>query len=160
LDGAAPFYTTYRTADGEHMAVGALEPQFFAELLRVLELDPETIPAQSDREGWSRLRQGIADRFATRTRDEWANAFESTDACVTPVLRMDEAPRHPHNRARSTFVSIDDVTQPAPAPRFSVTRPDLPVAPPYPGEHTEAIVLSLGYSRADLGMLRRSRVVA
>jgi alpha-methylacyl-CoA racemase len=160
LDGAAPFYGTYTTADGGHMAVGALEPQFFAELLRVLDLDPVTMPAQSDRAGWSRLRQGIAEKFASKTRDEWTAIFETTDACVAPVLGMDEAPLHPHNLARSTFVSIDDVLQPSPAPRFSQTSPGLPSPPPYPGEHTDAIVLSLGYSRDDLGMLRRSRVVA
>jgi alpha-methylacyl-CoA racemase len=160
LDGAAPYYTTYPTADGGHVAVGALEPQFFAELLQVLDLDPENLPAQSDREGWPVLRHALADRFATKARDEWAELFEATDACVAPILTMVEAPRHHQAMARSSFVEVDGVVQPGPAPRFSETPTGTPAPPPYIGEHTDQILLSLGYSQVDIGMLRESRAVA
>jgi alpha-methylacyl-CoA racemase len=160
LDGAAPWYTTYRTADGEWMAVGAIEPQFYAELLRVLGLDGSALPAQGDRSGWPALRAAIGERFATRSRDEWVALFRGTDACVAPVLSMAEAPDHRHNRARGVFVDVEGVTQPAPAPRFSVTSSALPSPPPYPGEHTDAVLESLGYSQGEVGMLRRSGAVA
>ncbi|MCI0426175.1 MAG: CoA transferase [Actinobacteria bacterium] len=160
LDGAAPFYTTYRTIDGGHMAVGALEPRFYAELLRLLELDPADLPDQNDRSGWPRLREAIGAKFASKTREEWTNVFEEADACVGPVLDMSEAPNHPHNRARSTFIAVGDVVQPAPAPRFTATPATAPNPPPYPGEHTDVVLDSLGYSREEVGMLRASRAVA
>ncbi|HEX9761493.1 MAG TPA: CaiB/BaiF CoA-transferase family protein [Acidimicrobiia bacterium] len=160
FDGAAPFYTTYPASDGRHLAVGALEPRFYAELLQVLDLDPETLPDQLDRTGWPRLRQEIGDRFASRTREEWERRFDGTDACVVAVLDMAEAPGHPHNLERATFVEVDGITQPAPAPRFSGTPAEISRPPGFPGEHTDEIVLSLGYSRDDLGMLRRSGAIA
>jgi alpha-methylacyl-CoA racemase len=119
LDGGAPFYGVYETADGRHLAVGALEPQFWAELLRRLGLDAGDLPAQLDRDGWPLLRARLAALFRTRTRDEWSELLAGTDACVTPVLGLAEAPAHPHNRARGTFVDVGGVVQPAPAPRFS-----------------------------------------
>ena len=160
LDGGAPYYTTYATSDGRHMAVGAIEPHFYSELLRVLGLDPTRLPAQNDRSGWPILRLEVATRFATRTRDEWEQAFEGVDACVAPVLDIAEAAAHPHNRARGTFVDIDGITQPGPAPRFSLTRPVVRHGPAYPGEHTTEILESLGYSPSEIGMLQRSQTVA
>ena len=135
LDGGAPFYDTYATADGGHMAVGALEPRFYAELLAGLGLDGDPdLPAQDDRAGWETLRGRLAERFAQRTRDEWTEVFAGLDACVAPVLSPTEAPRHPHNRARGTFLTVGEEVQPAPAPRFSRT----PAPPPWlPREPTD-----------------------
>jgi alpha-methylacyl-CoA racemase len=121
LDGGAPFYDTYACADGEYVAVGALEPQFYAALLEGLGLDPADLPEQQDRGGWPVLRRAFTDAFAGRTRDEWAERFAGTDACVTPVLSFEEAAEHPHLAARATYVRRDGVLQAAPAPRFSRT---------------------------------------
>jgi alpha-methylacyl-CoA racemase len=160
LDGGAPFYTTYETSDGAHMAVGALEPQFFAELLKLLDLDAGSLPAQMDRSGWPQLRQALADRFVERTREEWSAHFEGSDACVAPVLSLDEAPRHHHNRARATFVEVEGVTQPAPAPRFSATPTATPSEPLPAGADTDRILMELGYSEEEIGTLRASGAVA
>jgi alpha-methylacyl-CoA racemase len=128
LDGAAPFYAVYETADGRHLAVGALEPQFYAQLLERVGLAADDLPDQLDRDGWPLLRERLAARFRTKTRDEWCRLLEGTDACVAPVLSLLEAPAHPHNRSRHTFIPVGGVTQPAPAPRFSRT----PCATPTP----------------------------
>jgi len=126
LDGGAPFYDTYECADGEYVAVGALEPQFFAELVAVLGL--QDAPGQGDVAQWPLLRSRLADVFATKTRDEWAVVFEGRPACVTPVLHLGEAASHPHLAARSTVLDVDGITQPAPAPRFSRTAAVVPPA--------------------------------
>ncbi|MBL7257940.1 CaiB/BaiF CoA transferase family protein [Paractinoplanes lichenicola] len=131
LDGGAPFYDTYETADGGFMAVGAIEPPFYQALLGGLGLDDQDLPSPYDPSGWAALRTRFAERFRTRTRDEWTAVFEGLDACVAPVLSPTEAPTHPHNRARTAFVDVDGVTQPAPAPRFARTgasRPQPPTA--------------------------------
>lgn len=120
LDGNAPFYRCYACADGLHVAVGALEPQFFARLVEGLDLSPLSFD-QHDRSGWPAMAAAFAQRFAEKTRDEWAAIFADTDACVTPVLDIDEAAGDPHNMARSTFVDIDGKRHPSPAPRFSAT---------------------------------------
>src|SRR5215211_743357 len=137
LDGGAPFYGVYETADGRHLAVGALEPQFWAELLERLGLDAAELPAQLDRNGWPELRERLAALFRTRPRDEWCELLAGTDACVAPVLGLGEAPAHRHNRARGTFVDVGGVVQPAPAPRFSRTPPGPPQPPARAGEHTD-----------------------
>ncbi|MDF3146521.1 CaiB/BaiF CoA-transferase family protein, partial [Streptomyces sp. T21Q-yed] len=133
LDGAAPYYDTYECADGRYVAVGALEPQFYAQLTALLDLEEdeeggEEAPFYLDPTGWPRLRERLAAAFRTRPRDEWAALFADTDACVTPVLSPWEAHTHPHHQARNTYVEVDGLTQPAPAPRFSRT----PSAPPRP----------------------------
>jgi alpha-methylacyl-CoA racemase len=128
LDGGAPFYDTYECADGRYVAVGALEPQFYAALLHGLGLDPAELPEQWDRTGWPRLRDRFTAAFLAHPRDHWAGVFGDVDACVTPVLSFDEAPRHPHLADRHAFVELDGVTQPGPAPRFSRTVPDIPAA--------------------------------
>ncbi|MFI7601929.1 CaiB/BaiF CoA transferase family protein [Actinoplanes sp. NPDC049681] len=134
LDGGAPFYDTYAAADGGFLAVGALEPAFYANLLAGLGLDGDPgLPDQYDRGGWPVLRQRFTEAFARRTRDEWTAIFDGRDACVAPVLSPAEAPRHPHNRARGTFVEVGADTQPAPAPRFGRT----PAAPPRPAPDPE-----------------------
>lgn len=160
LDGGAPFYAAYETSDGRHMAVGALEPQFYAELLEGLGLEPGDLPAQTDHSGWPALRDLFAEKFLERTRDEWADHFEGTDACVAPVLSMEEAPNHPHNRSRGTFVEVADVTQPAPAPRFSTTPAAISGGPSVPGADTDSILDQLGYSSSQIGMLRSTGAVA
>lgn len=126
LDGGAPFYDTYETADGRFLAVGCLEPAFFAEMARRLGLDARFIAGQRDRALWPEMRAEMARLFRTRGRDDWEAAFAGSDACVTPVLDWDEAPAHPHNAARGSFAVADSVAAPAPAPRFSRT----PGAPP------------------------------
>lgn len=142
FDGSAPFYTTYRTADDEWVAVGALEPQFFQELVEGLGLDLADLPAQMDREGWPEMRRVFAERFAQRTRAEWEEHFAGSDACVVGVYSMTEAPRHPHLVDRGTFVEVDGVIQPAPAPRFSATPAGPPGPIPAPGEHTSEVFTS------------------
>jgi alpha-methylacyl-CoA racemase len=160
LDGAAPFYTTYRTADGGHVAVGALEPQFFTALLAGLDLQPEEVGPQNHRQGWPEMRRIFAGRFAQRSRDEWAAHFEGTDACVAPVLSIAEAPQHPHNRRRGTFVEIDGVTQPGLAPRFSVTPGRVARPPTAPGTDTDEVAAAAGFSREQIGKLRESGAIA
>jgi alpha-methylacyl-CoA racemase len=120
LDSGAHFYEVYETADGGHVAVGALEPQFYAKLLELLGIDPAEMP-QWDRDRWPSFKERFTEIFKRRTRDEWAALLEPADACATPVLGLTEAPEHPHMRARGTFVTIDGVLQPGPAPRFSRT---------------------------------------
>ncbi len=149
LDGGAPFYSVYPTADGGHMAVGALEPQFYAELVRLLGLADVDLPSQYDVAGWPRLRTRFAEVFATRTRDEWTALFDGTDACVAPVLSLAEAPNHPHLAARATFEDSFGVRQPAVAPRLSRTPGAIGGRPPLPGAHTETVLAEWGLG-ADL----------
>ena len=144
LDTGAPFYDTYACADGRYVAVGALEPQFYAELLRGLAVDGEDLPAQLDPAGWPVLRKRFTEVFASRTRDEWAEVFAGTDACVTPVLSLTEAAADPHLRERGTLTEVDGVTQAAPAPRFSRTAPGTPGSPPPPGADTDAVLADWG----------------
>jgi alpha-methylacyl-CoA racemase len=126
LDGSAAYYATYSTSDGRFMAVGAVEPAFFAELVDRLGVDHDDLPSHLDPAAWPVLRERLANAFATRTRDEWTAVFADADACVTPVLSPWEAPAHPHHRARASFIQIDGIEQPAPAPRFSRTPAALP----------------------------------
>ncbi|MEV5486480.1 CaiB/BaiF CoA-transferase family protein [Streptomyces bobili] len=138
LDGGCPYYGTYETADGGHMAVGALEPRFYDEFVRVLGLDGFD-DARTDWTRWGDLREAVAARFASRTRDEWTARFEGTDACVAPVLSLREAPHHPHLAARGTFTDHGGITQPAPAPRFSATPTAVRGGPARPGADTAAV---------------------
>jgi alpha-methylacyl-CoA racemase len=149
LDGGAPFYRTYACADGGWVAVGALEPQFYAELLRGLGLDGADLPAQMDRSGWPTLRARFAAEFARKPRDEWAAVFADMDACVTPVLSFAEVPYHPHIRARGTVIDVNGAPQAAPAPRFSRTPAGDPGAPPVPGADTDAVLADWGVEPVD-----------
>ncbi|EHR61164.1 CaiB/BaiF CoA transferase family protein [Saccharomonospora cyanea] len=141
IDSGAPFVDVYETADGKHVAVAALEPPFYAQLLDGLGLTGADLPGQWDRAGWPRLRKRFAAVFATRTRDEWAARFEGTDACVAPVLSMTEAPHAEHLVARGTFLDRDGHPEPAPAPRFSRTPTGVPDPPPGPGDTDPRTVL-------------------
>jgi alpha-methylacyl-CoA racemase len=134
LDGGAPYYDTYRCSDGEYMAVGALEPQFFAELIRVLDL--ADVPRQGDVAAWPQLRELFTQAFAARSRADWIDAFDGVDACVSPVWRLSEAAADPHLQARQSLVTIDGVTQPAVAPRFSRTPGEIGAPPEPAGSHT------------------------
>lgn len=160
LDGGAPWYTVYRTADGGHVAVGAIEPHFYSELLRVLGIDPSELSEQSDRAGWPRMRERFASIFASRSRLEWEEAFRGVDACVAPVLDMVEAPLHPHNQARSTFLTVGEVVQPAPAPRFTATPAANPAPPATVGRDTDEVLSRLGLSQVEIGKLRKTAAVA
>jgi crotonobetainyl-CoA:carnitine CoA-transferase CaiB-like acyl-CoA transferase len=160
LDGGAPFYDTYRTADGRHMAVGALEPKFYAELLARLGLDPAGLPAQYDRSGWPELRARLTEVFAGRTQAEWAAVFDGSDACVAPVVSPADAPDHPHNAARGTFVDVGGLIQPAPAPRFSRTPSGPPVPPVPPGASTSEVLAGLGFTAGEITSLRDQGAVA
>jgi alpha-methylacyl-CoA racemase len=135
LDGACPYYGTYATADGRYMAVGPLEQRFYDEFVELLGI-PELGPARQDPARWEELRESVAARFRTRTRDEWTAVFEGSDACVAPVLSLREAPGHPHLAARGTFVDHGGITQPAPAPRFSATPTSVRGGPAQPGADT------------------------
>ncbi|KAF3468613.1 CaiB/BaiF CoA-transferase family protein [Streptomyces sp. Tu 3180] len=138
LDGGCPYYGTYETADGRHMAVGALEPRFYAEFLRLLGVEDQA-GAHTDVTRWAELREQVAARFKSRTRDEWTAVFEGSDACVAPVLSLREAPHHPHLAARSTFTDHGGITQPAPAPRFSATPATVRTGPARPGADTAGV---------------------
>jgi alpha-methylacyl-CoA racemase len=159
LDSGAPFYDTYETADGEHMSVGALEPKFYAALLRGLGLEGEDLP-QHDRERWPRMRARFAEVFRRRTREEWTKIFDGTDACVAPVLTLGEAPSHPHNTARTGFVNLGGVTQPAPAPRFDRTPAEAPSPPVRPGAHTDETLADIGLTAAEIAALRERGAIA
>ncbi|CAA9210789.1 MAG: Alpha-methylacyl-CoA racemase [uncultured Corynebacteriales bacterium] len=163
LDTGAPFYEVYTCADGREIAVGALEPKFYAELLRLSGADPtgELAPERRfDPAGWEVAKRRWAELFATRTRDEWAAVFEGTDACVSPVLDWDEAAGHPHLAARGTYRRVDGVLQAAPAPRYDRTPATLDRPPPHPGEHTDELLAELGRSPAAVAALRAAGAVA
>jgi alpha-methylacyl-CoA racemase len=157
LDTGAPFYDVYETADGRHMAVGALEPQFYAAFTGILfapEEVPGDLPAQHDRPRWPELRARFAVRFAERSQEEWSTVFSGTDACVAPVRTMTEAPADPHLAARGTYVTVDGVVQPAPAPRFGDGARSAPAALPPgriapAGAHTREVLASLGFADAE-----------
>jgi len=148
LDSGAPFYDVYETADGRHMAVGAIEPQFYAELLDGLGL-VDTVPDRSDPDSWPALRAAIATRFREQTQAQWTEVFDGTDACVSPVLPLTEAARHPHLAARHTYVDRGGVVQPAPAPRFSRTPAGLGDPPSLPGQHSREALQAWGVDDVD-----------
>ncbi|MDR7258697.1 alpha-methylacyl-CoA racemase [Sphingomonas sp. BE270] len=152
LDGGAHFYDTYETADGKWIAVGAIEPQFYAALRQVMGLDGAEWEAQFAPASWPRLKADLADRFKLRTRDAWVSAFEGHEACIAPVLGFDEAIAHPHNVARATFVTAGGVTQPAPAPRYSVSATVPPRMADAPDE--AAILAEAGFTPAEIAALR------
>lgn len=148
LDGAAPFYTVYETADEKWMAVGAVEDKFYGELVRVLEV--EGLPDRNDKNNWPAIRATLAKQFRRRTQEEWSAAFDKTDACVAPVLSMTEAPKDPHLAHRSSYMNFEGLLQPAPAPRFSRTPGALTSGPVLPGTHTVEVLEEFGLHDVDL----------
>jgi len=159
LSGAAHFYDAYETADGKYVAVGSIEPQFYALFLDKLGLAGEALPAQMDPAGWPGMKEKVAAAFKTKTRDEWRGIMEGTDVCFAPVLSMLEAPDHPHNKERGTFLEVAGKLQPAPAPRFSRTAPEIASPPPYAGQHTESALGDWGIAPGEVEKLRRAGAV-
>ena len=155
LDGAAPWYDTYECADGRWVAVGPIEPQFFALVADRLGLDAARFGDRMDPANWPALREAMGAVFRSKTRDGWAAVFEGTDACVAPVLDLREAPSHPHNAARGVFTEREGAVQPAPAPRFDRT-PAEPGSPPLRGEHTEAVLAEWGFAAPEIAALREA----
>jgi alpha-methylacyl-CoA racemase len=140
LDTGAHFYDVYETADAKYVSIGSIEPQFYAELLRLTGLDGEDLPHQMDATQWGTMKERLAGIFRSRTRDEWCSIMEGTDVCFAPVLTMSEAARHPHNVARGTFIERDGIVQPAPAPRFSRTPGAVQRPPSHAGQHTDEVL--------------------
>ncbi len=160
IDTGAPYYNVYETSDGEHISLGSLEPQFYAELRRLAGLDGPEWDDQGDQQQWPALKAKMAEVVASRTRQEWCELLEGTDVCFAPVLSMTEAAEHPHNRHRATFVERDGVLQPAPAPRFSRTEATIERPPARPGEHTDEILAELGLGVDEVSDLRAAGTVA
>lgn len=159
LDGGAPWYDTYVTKDGGHMAVGAIEARFYAELIDKLGLSGKPLPTQHDRTRWGELREAIATAFASRNRAEWETVFAGSDGCVVPILTFDEAPTHPYNADRGVFVERDGVAQPAPAPRFSRTAAEAGNIPARAGGDTRAVLADWGMSATEIDSLVEQGVV-
>lgn len=160
LDGGAHFYDTYACKDGKYISLGSIEPQFYKEMLERLGLAGEKLPHQMDKAQWPELKKKIAAVVATKTRAEWCAIMEGTDVCFAPVLSMTEALDHPHNKARSTFVEVAGLSQPAPAPRFSRTPPAIQGPPAAAGEHTDAALRDWGVPEARLAELRAGGAIA
>jgi alpha-methylacyl-CoA racemase len=160
LDTGAHFYDVYPCSDGEYISVGSIEPQFYAELLRLtgLDEDPE-FQQQMNHANWPHLKGRLAEVFATKTRAEWCALMEHTDVCFAPVLTMSEAAAHPHNTQRETFIEFGGVVQPAPAPRFSRTKPLVVLPPARAGEHTRDILADWGFDAMAIDSLFESGAV-
>ncbi len=159
LDTGAHFYDVYETKDQKYVSIGSIEPQFYALLLKALGLEGEELPRQMDREKWTALKVRVAEAFKTRTRDEWTEIMEGTDICFAPVLDLDEAPEHPHIKHRKTFIEAAGVIQPAPAPRFSRTAPELVRPPSFEGQHTDEVLADFGFDNARIGQLRSAKAI-
>ncbi len=160
VDGGSHFYTVYETRDGKYVSVGSIEDKFYAELLERTGVDPDSLPAQFDRGEWASATERFAAIFRTKTRDEWCELMEGSDVCFAPVLSLAEAPAHPHNRARETFVEVDGVVQPAPAPRFSRTVPGIRRPPARRGEHTDEALADWGFAPGEIAALRAEGAIA
>jgi len=154
LDTGAHFYDVYETKDGEFVSIGSIEAKFYAELLKLSGLEGQEMPRQMDRKAWPDLKEKFAALFKTKTRAEWCKIMEGSDICFAPVLSMAEAPKHPHNQLRGTFVEVEGVVQPGPAPRFSRTPSKIQRPPAKPGEHTEEALREWGFSAGELEKLR------
>jgi alpha-methylacyl-CoA racemase len=160
LDTGAHYYDVYETKDGQYVSIGSIEAKFYDELLRLSGLKNEELPRQNDRTKWPAMKERMRALFKTKTRDEWCKLMEGSDVCFAPVLSMDEAPNHPHNRHRGTFVESGGVRQPGPAPRFSRTPSAIQRPPARPGEHTEEALSDWGFSSSDLAKLRECGAIA
>ena len=159
LDTGAHFYEVYETQDGKYLSVGPIEPQFYQLFKEKIGLDEDTFGGQFDVARWPELKEKLVAVFKTRTRDAWCELLEGTDACVAPVLSMREAPLHPHNKARESFVEVGGHVQPGPAPKFSRSRPEVPQPAPRQGQHTDEVLAEAGYDQAQLAALRAEGVL-
>lgn len=161
LDTGAYFYEVYETKDHKFVSIGSLERQFYDVLLDKLGLtDDASVPRQHDKAEWPAMKERFTEIFLTKTRDEWCDIFEGTDACFAPVLSMSEAPSHPHNQERGTFVERNGVVQPAPAPRFSRTTAEIQRPPAFPGQHTDEILSDWGFDADEVAKLRAAGAIA
>lgn len=156
LDSGAHFYNTYETRDGKYISIGSIEPQFYALLLEAADLPQEAFSDQLDQSRWPELQQQLTTVFKTRTRDEWCALMEGTDICFAPVLDLQEAPNHAHNRARGTYVAVGEMQQPAPAPRFSRTNGSVAFAGQAAGTDTDAVLAGLGYDQQAIQRMREA----
>jgi len=159
LDTGAHFYDTFETSDGKYVAIGSIEPQFYAELLSLTGLDGQQLAPQMARDEWPASRERVAEVFRSKTRDEWCEIMEGSDACFAPVLTMKEAMEHPHNRHRGTFVEVSGTVQPGPAPRFGRTPARIERPPAHPGQHSAEALQSWGFSAAEVQQLRDSKAL-
>jgi alpha-methylacyl-CoA racemase len=160
LDSGAHFYDTYETSDGKYVSLGSIEPQFYAELIQKLGLADEDLPGQMDRSQWEPLSERFTKLFKTKTRDQWCEILEGSDACFAPVLSMSEAREHPHIKARNTFVEVAGAPQPAPAPRFSRTPCEISAPPPHAGQHTDEVLGDWGFDASEIARLREIKAIA
>jgi alpha-methylacyl-CoA racemase len=159
LDSGAPWYNVYETKDGKHVSIAANETRFYREALAVLGLDEQALPEQHDHASWPLMKQHFAEVFKTRTRDEWVAVAAGTQSCITPVLSLSEAPQHVHIQQRGSFVEVDGVVQPAPAPRFSRTPGAIQNPPPYPGQDGDAVLTDWGFSINEQQAMRTAAAV-
>ena len=160
LDGAAHFYDTYETKDGKHICIGSIEPQFYALLIEKAGLDPQKYAKQMDPTQWPLLKADLTQTFLTKTQAQWCEIMEGTDVCFSPVLSIFEAPEHPHNKARNSFMEVDGVMQQAPAPRFSRTSPEISHGARVPGQDTLSVLQDYGFSSDEITTLQADGVIA
>jgi alpha-methylacyl-CoA racemase len=161
LDTGAHFYEVYETSDQKYVSIGSIEPQFYAELLRLTGLsDDAEFAGQHNRANWPKLKERLAEVFKTKTRDEWTELMEGTDVCFAPVLSIKEAPKHPHMAARGTFTEVAGITQPAPAPRFSRTPGSIERPPSHAGQHTDEALGDWGFAADEIAKLREAGAIA
>ena len=159
LDGGCHHYNTYETSDGEHICIGSNEPQFYQLMLETVGLGDADLPAQTDRDAWPQMQKKLAAIFRTKTRSEWTRIMEQKDVCFAPVLRMSEALEHPHNAARGSFVELDGVPQPGPAPRFQRTPGNVGSSCAYAGEHTDEALADWGLDDAEIALLHAAGAI-
>ncbi len=159
IDGGAPFWRCYETSDKKFVSIGAVEEKFYLLLLRTLGLDPATMPPQMDRAHWPAVSEQLAALFRQKTRDEWCALMEGTDICFAPVLNFQEAASHPHNQARGSFVEVDGIVQPGPAPRFSRTPSSVKFGPPAFGAHTDEVLARWGFSAQEITQLKEHQAI-
>jgi alpha-methylacyl-CoA racemase len=159
LDTGSHFYDSYETADGKYVSVGSIEPKFYAELIEKLGLEGEELPAQQGSARWPSMKDKLAGLFRSKTRDEWCEIMEGSDVCFAPVLTLDEAPEHHHNKHRGTFTEVAGVVQPEAGPRFSRTPGSIAGPPPHPGQNTEEALAAWGFSQGEIGELREAGAI-
>jgi alpha-methylacyl-CoA racemase len=159
LDGGAHFYGVYETKEGRHISLGAIEAKFYDLMLDKLGITKDGLPKQFDRAQWPAMRKRIADVVKTKTQEEWRTIMEGTDVCFAPVLSFLEAPNHPHNKARGSFVEVEGVVQPGPAPKFSRTKPKVQRPPSTPGQHTDEALRDWGFAAGDIAELKKQGAI-
>jgi alpha-methylacyl-CoA racemase len=159
LDGGAHYYGSYECSDGKYISIGSIEPQFYALLLELCEIEDEEFKLQNDKNHWPSLRGKLESLFKTKSRDEWCTIMEATDVCFAPILDLKEAPEHAHNKHRGTFVKYEGITQPAPAPRFSRTPSAISSKPCLAGEHSEAILSDWGFKADEIQQLNEKQAI-